>query len=118
MRSLALMARDIDMVGNIRASGHDRAVLASAAALWSSRCTRWVGARSVDRARPAEFGFMLAYTPLHHLLMSVLRADRAHLRQSQRRAAGDANDEAPRRRYCRSLAVNDRDIVSRLDDPS
>ncbi|QWG24794.1 carbamoyltransferase HypF [Bradyrhizobium sediminis] len=121
-KPFALMARDIDMVSQyVRIADHDRAALASASApIVILNAHDGVG-RLAPSIAPGQssLGFMLAYTPLHHLLMSDLCAPIV-LTSGNRSDEPQviANDEA-----IASLAgiadlwlLNDRDIVSRLDD--
>jgi hydrogenase maturation protein HypF len=121
-KPFALMARDIDMVSQyVRIADYDRAVLASAAAPIVILDAHDGVGRLAPSIAPGQssLGFMLAYTPLHHLLMSGLCAPIV-LTSGNRSDEPQviANDEA-----LASLAgiadlwlLNDRDIVSRLDD--
>lgn len=121
-KPFALMARDIEMVEQYaRIPDHDRVVLASVAAPIVILEGREDAGRVAPSIAPGDsnLGFMLAYSPLHHLLMADLSAPivlTSGNRSNEPQAI--ANDEA-----LSSLAgiadlwlLNDRDIVSRLDD--
>jgi hydrogenase maturation protein HypF len=121
-KPFALMARDAAMVERYaRVADHDRVMLGSAAAPIVVLDARDGAARLAPSIAPGElsFGFMLAYSPLHHLLMADLDAPivlTSGNRSDEPQVTG--NDDA-----LRSLAdiaelwlLNDRDIVSRLDD--
>lgn len=121
-KPFALMARDIEMVGQYAdISDHDDVVLASVAAPIVILEVRRDAGRLAPSVAPGDsnLGFMLAYSPLHHLLMADLSAPivlTSGNRSDEPQAI--ANDEA-----LSSLAgiadlwlLNDRDIVSRLDD--
>ncbi len=121
-KPFALMAGDIDMVRQYaRVSDDEHATLASAAAPIVILGARDDAGRLAPSIAPGDpnLGFMLAYSPLHHLLMSDLDAPivlTSGNRSDEPQAI--ANDDA-----LKSLAgiadlwlLNDRDIVSRLDD--
>lgn len=121
-KPFALMARDVAM-----ASGYARVSEAEAALLQSVAAPIVVLDTAEDRqALPraiapgqSSLGFMLPYTPLHHLLMRDL--DRPIVLTSGNRSDEPQcieNGEA-RRRLCGIADVwlmHDRDIVNRLDD--
>ncbi len=121
-KPFALMARDIEMISQYaRIPDHDHVVLASAAAPVVILDARDDAGRLAPSIAPddSNLGFMLAYSPLHHLLMSELCAPIV-LTSGNRSDEPQAitNDDA-----LSGLAgiadlwlLNDRDIVSRLDD--
>jgi hydrogenase maturation protein HypF len=121
-KPFALMARDIEMIAT-----HARLVAAVAALLQSTAAPIVVldVAPDLNRLAPsvapgqASLGFMLPYTPLHHLLMRDL--SRPIVLTSGNRSDEpqcSANDEA--RQRLKGIAdhwlMHDRDIVNRLDD--
>lgn len=120
-KPFALMARDCEMIG--RYSSVDDAALA----LLHSASAPIVllpadGPQSLaDGVAPglACHGFMLPYTPLHHLLMAALQTPivlTSGNRCEEPQCIG--NDEARERLrgIADALLLHDRDIVNRLDD--
>lgn len=119
-KPFALMARDLNIVRlYCRVDDDEAALLLSAAApiVILERCDRAV-ALSVAPAQ-STLGFMLPYTPLHHLLLAEF--DRPLVMTSgnlSEEPQCTGNDEA--RRQLRKIAdfglFHDRGIVNRLDD--
>jgi hydrogenase maturation protein HypF len=121
-KPFALMARDIGMVGQYaRVPEEGRIALAGTAAPIIVLDAFDGAGRLAPSIAPdqSNLGFMLAYTPLHHLLMADLSGPIV-LTSGNRSDEPQviANDEA-----LQSLAgiadlwlLHDRDIVSRLDD--
>lgn len=119
-KALALMARDLDMVRRFAE------VDAVEAALLGERAAPVVvlnatGESLAGGIAPAQhtLGFMLPYTPLHHLLM--LEMERPIVLTSGNRSDEPQttdNREAHRRlaRIADYYLMHDRDIVNRLDD--
>lgn len=121
-KPFALMARDIDMVGKYaHIPDHGRSALTSAAAPVVILDALDGAGRLAPSIAPGQsnFGFMLAYSPLHHLLMSDLSAPIV-LTSGNRSDEPQviANDEALASLACIAdlWLLHDRDIVSRLDD--
>jgi hydrogenase maturation protein HypF len=125
-KPFALMARDLAMVRRYaRVSAAEAELLDSAAAPIVVLDRVDAGAGSAPGLAPdlapgqSSLGFMLPYTPLHHLLMRDL--DRPIVLTSGNRSDEPQctqNDEALRR--LKGIAdfwlMHDRDIVNRLDD--
>jgi len=119
-KALALMARDLDMIRRFAA------VHAAEAALLADRAAPVVvldatGESLAAGIAPAQhtLGFMLPYTPLHHLLMQDMT--RPIVLTSGNRSDEPQtidNREAHRRleRIADYYLLHDRDIVNRLDD--
>jgi hydrogenase maturation protein HypF len=121
-KPFALMARDVAMVERFaRVADQDRVGLGSTAAPIVILERDDSAVRLAPSIAPGDsnLGFMLAYTPLHHLLMADLDAPivlTSGNRSDEPQVIG--NDDA-----LRSLSgiadlwlMNDRDIVTRLDD--
>ena len=119
-KPFAVMARDMDEIRRYcAASAEEEALLLSPAApiiLLDNQGAALAPAIAPGQART---GFMLPYTPLHHLLMALL--DRPIVLTSGNLSDGPQvidNDEA--RRRLAGIAdfwlMHDRDIVNRLDD--
>lgn len=121
-KPFALMARDIEMVGRFaRISDHDRDVLSSAAApiVILDACDH--AGRLAPSIAPDDtnLGFMLAYSPLHHLLMADLDAPivlTSGNRSDEPQVIGNDDALAGLAGIADLWLLNDRDIVSRLDD--
>jgi hydrogenase maturation protein HypF len=121
-KPFALMARDIEMVGRFaRISDHDRDVLISAAApiVILDACDH--AGRLAPSIAPDDtnLGFMLAYSPLHHLLMADLDAPivlTSGNRSDEPQVIGNDDALAGLTGIADLWLLNDRDIVSRLDD--
>ena len=119
-KPLALMARDVAMVRRFaRLSGQEAALLRDAAA--PIVVLEATGASLAPGIAPGQhtLGFMLPYTPLHHLLMAGMERP-VVMTSGNRGGEPQAKDNAEAR--CRLHAVadffllHDRDIVNRLDD--
>ena len=119
-KALALMARDIAMVA--RFAG----VNETEAALLRDRAAPIVvlnaaGESLADGVAPGQhtLGFMLPYTPLHHLLMQGMTRPLV-LTSGNRSDEPQTIDNADARRRLERIAdyylLHDRDIVNRLDD--
>ncbi len=119
-KALALMARDVDAVRrHARVSATEAELLESAAAPIVVLTAE--GAALPDELAPGQdtLGFMLPYTPLHHLLLAELPGPVVM-------TSGNASDEpqvidnADARERLAGIAdaflMHDRDIVNRLDD--
>ncbi|MGH8215753.1 MAG: Sua5/YciO/YrdC/YwlC family protein, partial [Rhodanobacteraceae bacterium] len=120
-KPLALMARDIAMIRRYcRVSAHEADLLQGSAAP-----IVLLEASGLEALAPGvapgqrQFGFMLPYTPLHHLLMAELDAPIV-LTSGNRSEEPQciANDEARERlgEIADALLLHDREIVNRLDD--
>ena len=119
-KPLALMTGTIDGVRRFAAvSAEEKALLASAAA--PIVLLEMVGAPLAPSVAPDQrrVGFMLAYTPLHHLLMAQLDVPIV-LTSGNLSEEPQAIDNADARARLGSIAdfflMHDRDIVNRLDD--
>ena len=120
-KPFAVMARDIEMIGQYaRIPDHDRVVLTGAAAPIVILDAHDAGRLAASIAPcQSSLGFMLAYTPLHHLLMADLcapivltsgnRSDEPQVISNDDALAGLAG-------IADLWLLNDREIVSRLDD--
>jgi hydrogenase maturation protein HypF len=121
-KPFALMARDVEMI-----AAHARVGAAEAALLESTAAPIVVLDVAPDLTQLAasvapcqsSLGFMLPYTPLHHLLMRAL--SRPIVLTSGNRSDEPQcthNDEARRRLsgIAEHWLMHDRDIVNRLDD--
>lgn len=121
-KPFALMARDIEMVGRFaRISDHDRDVLSSAAApiVILDACDN--AGRLAPSIAPDDtnLGLMLAYSPLHHLLMADLDAPivlTSGNRSDEPQVIGNDDAMSGLAGIANLWLLNDRDIVSRLDD--
>ncbi|HEB54957.1 MAG TPA: carbamoyltransferase HypF [Gammaproteobacteria bacterium] len=119
-KPLALMARDVDMVKRF-------AELNDAEALLLNDSTAPIvvldarGERLAPALAPAQnsLGFMLPYTPLHHLLMQHMKRPIV-LTSGNRSDEPQSIDNQEARQRLRRIAdyylLHDRDIVNRLDD--
>jgi hydrogenase maturation protein HypF len=119
-KALALMARDLDMVARFATvSAQEVALLRDRAApivvLDASGETLACGIAPGQNT----LGFMLPYTPLHHLLMQGMRRP-VVLTSGNRSDEPQAIDNADAQRRLEPIAdcflLHDRDIVNRLDD--
>ncbi len=119
-KAFALMARDIDMVCRYAEVHTDEAALLNdrAAPIVLLQAT---GELLADGIAPGQntLGFMLPYTPLHHLLMQAL--DRPIVLTSGNRSdEPQCTDNVEARERLTDIAeawlMHDRDIVNRLDD--
>ena len=120
-KPFALMARDIDMVRRYCAVGDAEANLlrSPSAPIVLMRANQVE--RLADEVAPGQccYGFMLPYSPLHHLLMDAIEAPivltsgnrseepQCIANQQARDRLGDIAD---------ALLLHDREIVNRLDD--
>jgi len=121
-KAFALMARDVAMVGNFaRVSEAEAALLQSVAApivVIEAAEDRQALPQAIAPGQ-SSLGFMLPYTPLHHLLMRDL--DRPIVLTSGNRSdEPQCVENGDARRRLSGIAdvwlMHDRDIVSRLDD--
>ncbi|MBU1174438.1 MAG: carbamoyltransferase HypF [Alphaproteobacteria bacterium] len=119
-KPLALMARDVDEVRRYaRASETEAALLRSSAA--PIVLLEMAGKALTPGVAPDQrrVGFMLAYSPLHHLLMADLDCPIV-LTSGNLSEEPQATDNAEARARLGGIAdfflQNDRDIVNRLDD--
>jgi hydrogenase maturation protein HypF len=119
-KALALMARDLDMVARFAT------VSTQEAALLHDRAAPIVVLEAAGEAlapgiAPGQHtrGFMLPYTPLHHLLMQDMTRP-VVLTSGNRSDEPQAIDNADARRRLGGIAdsflLHDREIVNRLDD--
>jgi hydrogenase maturation protein HypF len=121
-KPLALMARDVAQVRRwCRVAPEDEAVLGATAApvVLLPRIDGASSARCLIAPRQGQLGFMLPYSPLHHLLMAAL--DDPILLTSANRYSEPQfidNDEARMRLadIADALLLHDRDIANRIDD--
>ena len=119
-KAFALMARDITMIERYaQVNGEERAALQSAAAPIVVLDSRGGTIASGVAPGQATLGFMLPYTPLHHLLMQKM--ERPIVLTSGNRSDEPQcidNDDARRRlnQIADFFLLHDRDIVTRLDD--
>jgi hydrogenase maturation protein HypF len=119
-KALALMARDVDMVGRFARVGKTELRL-----LTDSTAPVVVvdaeGETLAPGVAPGQrtLGFMLPYTPLHHLLMQNMRHP-VVLTSGNRSDEPQTIDNQDARRRLGRIAdyylLHDRDIVNRLDD--
>ncbi|MEA3302970.1 MAG: carbamoyltransferase HypF [Pseudomonadota bacterium] len=119
-KALALMARDIDMVKSFaRVSDAGRALLSDKAA--PIVVLHAAGESLAASVAPGQnnLGFMLPYTPLHHLLMQGLTRPMV-LTSGNRSDEPQSIDNRDAHRRLDQIAdyylLHDRDIVNRLDD--
>ena len=119
-KALALMARDLDMVRRFAA------VNAAEAALLSDRAAPVVVLNAAGESLAAgiapgqnTLGFMLPYTPLHHLLMLDMKRPIV-LTSGNRSDEPQTIDNRDARQRLERIAdyylLHNRDIVNRLDD--
>ena len=121
-KPFALMARDLAMIEDYaRLTEADRALLAGSAAPIVLLGRKENGASLASGIAPgqATLGFMLPYTPLHHLLCEDIR--HPLVMTSGNRSDEPqciANDEARAKlsAIADAFLMHDRDIVNRLDD--
>ena len=121
-KPFALMARDLARIENYaRLTEADRALLAGSAAPIVLLGRKENGASLASGIAPgqATLGFMLPYTPLHHLLCEDIR--HPLVMTSGNRSDEPqciANDEARAKLgvIADAFLMHDRDIVNRLDD--
>jgi hydrogenase maturation protein HypF len=119
-KPLALMARDLDQVGRYGEASEEEATLLRSAAA-SIVLLRASGEPLASAIAPGQdrIGFMLPYTPLHHLLMRQLDGPivltSGNLSDEPQAVA---NEEARARlaEIADCWLMHDRDIVNRLDD--
>ncbi len=119
-KPLALMARDLDMVKRFaEVNDAETALLNDRAAPIVVLDAR--GKRLASAVAPAQnsLGFMLPYTPLHHLLMQNMERPIV-LTSGNRSDEPQAIDNQEARQRLASIAdyylLHDRDILNRLDD--
>jgi len=120
-KPFALMARNIDMIRwYVDVSEHEKDVLESPAA--PVVVLEVCGKRSVAPAVAPDqktLGFMLPYTPLHHLLMQEVESPIV-LTSGNRSNEPQCIDNNEARQRLRGIVdywlIHNRDIVSRLDD--
>lgn len=119
-KAFALMARDPKMVSRFAdMCPQERALLSDSAA--PIVVLRKAGEQLADGVAPAQnsLGFMLPYTPLHHLLMMELDAPIV-LTSGNRSDEPQCIDNGDARRRLGTIAdyylLHDRDIINRLDD--
>lgn len=119
-KAFALMARDIAMVRRYAEVSPDEATLLNDRAA-PIVLLQAVGETLADGVAPGQnsLGFMLPYTPLHHLLMQAL--DRPIVLTSGNRSdEPQCTDNIDARERLADIAeawlMHDRDIVNRLDD--
>ncbi|GAA0633583.1 carbamoyltransferase HypF [Halomonas beimenensis] len=124
-KPLALMARDLDMIRRYcRVTPREQALLESPAAPIVLLAAGG-GERLAEGVAPRQrhYGFMLPYSPLHHLLLADLdapivltsgnRAGEPPCIANQAARAGLVGGEVP---IAEALLLHDREIVDRLDD--
>lgn len=120
-KPFALMARDVAMVeGYVASTADERAALESAAApiVVMARC--WDVTLPEDLAPGQDtLGFMLPYSPLHHILMADMTRPIV-LTSGNRSDEPQTIDNAEAREALAGIAdfwlMHDRDIVNREDD--
>lgn len=119
-KALALMARDMAMVSRYaRVTDGERALLAdrSAPIVILQACGEPLAPGIAPGQR--SLGFMLPYTPLHHLLMQNMQQPIV-MTSGNRSDEPQAIDNADARRRLGGIAdyylLHDRDIVNRMDD--
>lgn len=119
-KPLALMARDVAMVRRYaRVSKQEAALLADAAApVVVLEAAGESLAPSIAPGHPT-LGFMLPYTPLHHLLMAGMNRPMV-MTSGNRSDEPQVTDNEEARQRLGGIAdyflLHDRDIVNRLDD--
>ncbi|MCW8908010.1 MAG: carbamoyltransferase HypF [Sedimenticola sp.] len=120
-KAFALMARDLRMIRRHARLSEQEARLLSSVAAPIVVLDRLESCDLASRVAPGQttLGFMLPYTPLHHLLMGLL--DRPVVLTSGNRSDEPqviGNDEARRRlgEIADYWLLHDREIVNRLDD--
>ncbi len=123
-KPFALMAKDLDMVKEfVQVNGQEQELLSSCAApivILNSKTNALT-----DKLSPAlapgqnTLGFMLPYTPLHHLLMQTMTVPIV-LTSANLNAEAQIIDNAIAREKLHFIAdyflFNDREIINRLDD--
>jgi hydrogenase maturation protein HypF len=119
-KALALMARDVDMIARFTE------VNATEAALLRDRAAPIVVLNAAGESLAAgvapgqhTLGFMLPYTPLHHLLMQGMTRPLVMTSGNRSDEPQTIDNENARRRLARIAdyyLLHDRDIVNRLDD--
>ncbi len=121
-KPFALLARDLDMVRRYaRVSETEATLLQSAAAPIVVLDRRDDAAPLASELAPGQngLGFMLPYTPLHHLLARSL-AGPIVLTSGNRSDEPQTSDNADARKRLAGIAdvwlLHDREIVNRLDD--
>ncbi len=121
-KPFALLARDLDMVRRYaRLSEAEAALLQSVAAPIVVLDRRADAAPLASEIAPGQngLGFMLPYTPLHHLLARDLAAPIV-LTSGNRSDEPQTSDNADARKRLAGIAdvwlLHDREIVNRLDD--
>ncbi len=119
-KAFALMARDMDMVGRYAEVGDEEAKLLQETAA-PIVILQAAGERLAEGIAPKQdsLGFMLPYTPLHHLLLQELERPivlTSGNRSDEPQCTG--NDEAKERLsgIAEAFLLHDREIVNRLDD--
>jgi len=119
-KAFALMARDLDMVRRYAKVNNDEATLLNDRAAPIVLLPA-AGDSLAEGIAPGQnsLGFMLPYTPLHHLLMEKLQRPivlTSGNRSDEPQCTG--NDEAHERLagIAEAFLLHDRDIVNRLDD--
>jgi hydrogenase maturation protein HypF len=119
-KALALMARDIEMVSRYAemSSEEERLLCDKSAPILVLKQAGESVAASVAPGQNS-LGFMLPYTPLHHLLMQEM-AEPIVLTSGNRSEEPQVIDNQEARRQLSGIAdfflLHDRDIVNRLDD--
>ncbi len=119
-KAFALMARDIDMVRRYAEVGADEATLLNDRAA-PIVLLQAAGESLAAGIAPGQnsLGFMLPYTPLHHLLMQALDCPIV-LTSGNRSDEPQCTDNVDARERLADIAeawlMHDRDIVNRLDD--
>jgi hydrogenase maturation protein HypF len=121
-KPFALMARDIPIISHyVKTDENDRALLEDRAAPIVLLERRGDGAPLAESIAPQQntLGFMLPYTPLHHLLMAgfdgPMVMTSGNLSEEPQCTAND-RARAKLAAIADYLLLHDRDIVNRLDD--
>ncbi|MES9856273.1 MAG: carbamoyltransferase HypF [Sedimenticola sp.] len=119
-KAFALMARDLPMVQRFASVDEDEGGLLESFAA-PILVLRARGEAVADGVAPGQntLGFMLPYTPLHHLIMQALEQPIVLTSGNSSDEPQVTSNEAARknlRQIADYLLLNDRDIVNRLDD--
>lgn len=119
-KALALMARDIDMVARFAEVSKKEAVLLRDSAAPIVVLNR-AGAALATGVAPGQntLGFMLPYTPLHHLLMQGMTRPMVMTsgnRSDEPQTIDNRNVHQRLDQIADCFLLHDRDIVNRLDD--